>query len=353
MAAFLGADTAQLRAHGAAVGRGAEHLDALLAEMSRTVLAVQWHGPDRDEFVQRWQDSVRTGSGDAIDRLRELASQLQEEADEQDRCSDPGGDRSRGGGDGEGPGGGASPLDPIARWLADYEPLESDGFFGDLLGGPEAGYWGNLGWSGISIAGDIAGLVPEPTGAAAGIGLALDLASAGIGFYDAAQSFQDGDPFGTFDGLVTAGINLLDVPAGVLSLVPEPHAKVVGEALGLVTGSLDMGWSSLTALAQGSAIAGGPGEGSASRFLLESPGWMVEQLTGSSVVSDVSDGAAELFEDGFGWASETIRDAVPVIDPILDVPQRIVENVIPSGVQEGIEGGASSANEWIRDRMPW
>lgn len=350
MATFLGADTAQLRAHGAAMGRGAEHLEALIDELGRTVLAVHWTGPDRDEFVQRWQDSVRTGSDPLLDRLRELASQLQQEADEQDACSAPGGS---GGGDGEGPGGGVSPLDPIAQWLADYEPLESDGFFGDLLGGPEAGYWGNLGWSGVSIAGDIAGLVPEPTGVAAGVGLALDLASAGIGFYDAAQSFQDGDPFGTFDGLVTAGINLLDVPAGVLSLVPEPHVKVVGEALGAVTGSLDLGWSALTALAQGSAISGGPGEGSTSRFLVESPGWMVEQLTGSSLVSDATDVATERFEDGFGWASQTIRDAVPVLDPILDVPQRVVENAIPSGMQEVIEGGAGSVNEWIRDRMPW
>ncbi|MGP9539661.1 hypothetical protein ACT3SP_16795 [Brachybacterium sp. AOP43-C2-M15] len=315
-----------------------------------TVRAIEWVGPDADAFRQRWDGEVRSLGQESCERLERRAALLEEEAEEQDTCS---GDGEGGSDPGSRGGQGSSPWDDFQGWLEGYEAKESDGFFGDLLGGPEAGYWGNLGWSGVSIAGDIAGLVPEPTGVAAGFGLAIDAMSAGIGLYDAAQSFQDGDPFGTFDGLVTAGVNLLDIPAGVLSMVPAPHVKVVGEGLGAVTGSLDIAWSALTAQAQMSAIAGGPGDGSTSRYMLEMPGWLLEQTTGNSMLSDATGAVTGAVEDGFGWGSETIRDAVPIIDPIIDAPQHVVENIIPSGAQDWIEGTATDANEWIRDRMPW
>lgn len=347
---FLGADTEQLRDFGTVTRGGARRLEELLQLLDETVRAVEWTGPDAEDFLQLWEGQVRSRGRGACERLDQRAALLEEEADEQDICSDDGSGEGGPGGGGER---GESPWDVFQNWLEDYEAKESDGFFGDLLGGPEAGYWGNLGWSGVSIAGDIAGLVPEPTGVAAGFGLAIDAMSVGIGLYDAAQSFQDGDPFGTFDGLVTAGINTLDIPAGVLSMVPYPPVKLVGEGLGIATGSLDMAWSALTAQAQISAIAGGPGDGSTSRYLMEMPGWAVEQMTGSTILSDATSSVTGVMEDGFSWGSETIRDAVPIIDPIIDMPQYVVENVIPSGGQDWIEGTATDANEWIRDRMPW
>ncbi|WP_394214196.1 hypothetical protein [Brachybacterium vulturis] len=337
--AFLGADTGQLRDQGTTTRDGARRLEELCEALDGAVRAIEWTGPDADDFRRLWEGQVRSRGRGACEQLDQRAVRLEEEADEQDTCSDDGSGESGSGGWAE-PGG--SPWDSFQDWLEHYEAKESDGFFGDLLGGPEAGYWGNLGWSGASITGDIAGLVPEPTGVAAGIGL-----------YDAAQSFQDGDPFGAFDGLVTAGINILDIPAGALSVVPYPPAKLVGEGVGIATGSLDMAWSAITAQAQISAIAGGPGDGSASRFMMEMPGWGLEQMTGNTVLSDATRSGAGGVEEGFGWGSETIRDAVPTIDPILDLPQHVVENVIPSGGQDWIEGTATDANEWIRDRMPW
>lgn len=351
---FQGADTEQLREQAASTRRGGQRIEDLLTTLDGAVHGAAWTGPDAEEFRRAWSADAVSAARHACDLLDQKALQLDQDADEQDRCSEDGagsgGDRGGPGGQDGGP---TSPWDALQDWLDEYEAKESDGFFGDLLGGPESGYWGNLGWSGVSIAGDIAGLVPEPTGVAAGLGLAVDVASIGIGLYDAAQSFQDGDPFGTVDGLVTAGINYLDVPAGILSMVPVPQVKVVGEALGAVTGGLDLGWSSLTALAQASAIAGGPGEGSASRFIVEAPGWAIEQVTGNSIVSDTTDAVTGFAEDGFGWGSSTIRDAVPIIDLVIDSSQILVENVIPSGVQEGLEGFAGEANDWIRDKMPW
>lgn len=347
---FLGADTEQLRDHSTVTRGGARRLEELIQRLEQTVRGIEWTGSDAEAFRALWEGQVRSVGRGACERLERRAALLEEEADEQDVCSDEGSGEGAPGGGGER---GGTPWEVFENWLEDYEAKESDGFFGDLLGGPEAGYWGNLGWSGVSIAGDIAGLVPEPTGVAAGIGLAVDAMSAGIGLYDAAQSFQDGDPFGTVDGLVTAGINLLDIPAGALSMVPYPPVKLVGEGLGIATGSLDMAWSAITAQAQISAIAGGPGDGSASRYLMEMPGWAIEQATGSTVVSDATDSVTGLAEDGFSWGSETIREAVPVIDPIIDMPQHVVENVIPSGGQDVIEDAATDVNEWIRDRMPW
>lgn len=347
---FFGADTDQVRGYGGVIREKVARLDELTDSLDVAVRSVTWVGPDADDFLRRWEGEVQPGAREVCDRLRRRAFVLDEEADQQDACSD---DESGGSNPGGRDQGIDSPWETIQDWLDSYSALESDGFFGDLLGGPEAGYWGNLGWSGVSIAGDIAGLVPEPTGVAAGVGLAIDVMSAGIGLYDAAQSFQDGDPFGTFDGLVTAGINLLDVPAGALSMVPEPHVKLVGEGLGLITGTLDIGWSALTAQAQISAIAGGPGEGSTSRFLLEMPGWALERTTGNTALSDATATVTGIMEDGFGWGSESVRDALPIIDPVLDLPQRVVENVLPTRVQELIEGTASGGNDWIRDRMPW
>ena len=57
------------------------------------------------------------------------------------------------------------------------------------------------------------------------------------------------------------------------------------------------------------------------------PGHTVEQLTGWSGLREGTDtvlgGAEDLFSDG----SEAIRDAVPILDPIIDMPQRGVEAV--------------------------
>ena len=93
----------------------------------------------------------------------------------------------------------------------------------------------------------------------------------------------------------------------------------------IATGALDIGWNALTV-----ATAHNPdsiGGGSPTRALLEMPGHTVEQLTGWSGLREGTDtvlgGAEDLFSDG----SEAIRDAVPILDPIIDMPQRGVEAV--------------------------
>src|SRR5699024_7702193 len=206
---FWGADTDQLREHGTAVSSGARRIEELIVTLSSTVESVQWIGPDADEFRSSFQVMCGERVDPATSRLFSLAKECEQHSEEQDSASEDGGSGGNQGNEGDrGDGGQSDPLNPleaIRKALEDYDPLESDGFWGGLLGGPEAGYWGNLIWNAASIGGDIAGIFVEPTGAAAAISLAMDIPGAAIGYYDALQSFQDGDYYGTLDGLVTGG----------------------------------------------------------------------------------------------------------------------------------------------------
>lgn len=322
---FLGADTEALRRQAGRTGDGSVRIEDLLARLDAVVSGVEWIGPDADAFRDRWSGEAREQLRRVIEALRDDEKELDGEAEQQDSCS---------GSDGEG---GGSLWDRIQDWLDDYEPKESDGFFGDLLGGPESGLWGSLGWNTLSTGLDIWGLFPNPVATA--VGLPFDLASVGIGLYDAAQSFQDGELFGTIDGLTTAGINGLDAGFGVASLVPYPPVAAVGEIGGIVTGGLDALWSGASILAQVDAMQGGDHGGSTSRFLLESIG----------IDDGLLDGAESLYASGSEW----IRDQVPVLDPMIDVSQGVVENLVPQGAQESIEGWASGASDWVDDNIPW
>lgn len=348
---FWGADTDQLREHGAAVSGGARRIEELIATLSSAVQSVEWTGPDADEFRSSFLVMCRERVDPAASTLSSLAKECEEHSEEQDSASEDGGS-----GGNQGNGGQSDPLNPleaIRKALEDYDPLESDGFWGDLLGGPEAGYWGNLLWNGASIGGDIAGIFVEPTGAAAAISLAMDIPGAAMGYYDALQSFQDGDYYGTLDGLVTGGINTLDAGFAALSMVPPVPPvglaiKGIGEVGGIATGSLDMGWSAVTMAAQASAIAGGPGGGSTSKFLMTAPYWAIEQATGIPAYTEFAEPVTNGINDMYSDVTSSIRDAVPIIDPLIDVSQRPLEAISETPLVAPIEDGATAVNEWIR-----
>ncbi|MCG7308566.1 WXG100 family type VII secretion target [Brachybacterium sp. ACRRE] len=330
---FIGADTVGLRSTSAEVEKRASQLEGLCQELERLVSAVHWQGADGEAFRRSWHGVVRTRFGEAAEMLHARARLLEQNADEQDEASDS--DAGSGGSNDDGWGedrkGGSS------RAVESESGHESDGFFGDLLGGPQAALWGNLGWNSVSFGLDAWGMVPGQVATA--VGLPFDLASTGIGLYDAAQSFQDGELYGTVDGLVSAGVNGADSAFGVLSLIPEPHVAVVGEVGGIFTGALDMAWSGATAAAQVDAMEGGDHGGSTSRFLAEQMG--------------VPDSALDGAEDLYGTATEYVRDKVPVLDPMIDASQSVVENAVPSDVQSSIEDWSGGASDWVDDHVPW
>lgn len=331
---FLGADTDQVRDHGERIRSGGRRLEELIQAVDGTVRSVEWIGADADAFLQLWESQVRNRGAEACERLEQRAVLLEEEADGQDTCSDDG---SSGGSGERGGGGGRTPWDVFGEWLEDYEPKESDGFFGDLLGGPESGMLGNIAWNSLGAGVDVTSMIPGIGLPGTIAGLAMDIPSIGIGMYDMAQSFQDGELFGTMDGAVTAGINTLDTAAGILSVIP--YTAPVGEVAGIFTSGADALWSGATVAAQLDAINGGDHGGSTSRFLLEQAG--------------VDTGALDYADDLFGRGSEAVRDAVPIIDPMIDSSQLAVEAIIPQGAQQMIEGGATVVNDALDSVLPW
>lgn len=305
---FLGADTEALRAQAELTGNGARQLEGLALRIGIAVRTATWIGPDADRFRDDFESRVRERIEEALEDLRRRLEELQREAEVQDQASD---------GDG-----GGSLWDTIGRWLEEYEPLESDGFWGDLLG--DNGLLGLDIFAGVTSAIDVAGMFDLGTFGDV-LNLVGDAATMGIAMYDGLQAFQDGDLFGVLDAGITYGINGLDMAFTAVGMIPHPVTKIVGGAGGIATGALDIGWNALTV-----ATAHNPdsiGGGSPTRALLEMPGHTVEQLTGWSGLREGTDtvlgGAEDLFSDG----SEAIRDAVPILDPIIDMPQRGVEAV--------------------------
>lgn len=329
----LGADTEQLRGHGTATSQGAVRLEDLLDALDGAVRAVQWVGPDAEAFLQRWDSEARAQGRDACESMRARAALLEEEAEEQDSCSSVEGS----GGNGDDGGGDSTPWERFVKSVNGDGHMESDGFFGDLLGGPESGMLGNIAWNSLSAGVDVTSMIPGIGLPGTIVGLTMDIPSIGIGMYDMAQSFQDGELFGTVDGAVTAGLNTLDTAAGILSVIP--YTAPAGEVAGIFTSGLDALWSGATVAAQLDAINGGDHGGSTSRFLLEQIG--------------VDSGLLDSADDLFGAGTEMLRDTVPFIDPMIDASQLAVESIIPQGAQQVIEGGATIVNDVLDSVLPW
>ena len=320
--AFLGADTEALRAYAERMSTGAVQIEDLAVRLGSAVDSVVWVGPDADAFREEWASRVRSLIESSLDELRRRAQELERDAEEQDETSGAGGDGSGSGVGRSAPGDDRSPGEMISDWLEDYEPLESDGFWGDLLG--DNGIIGLDSWAAVSSAIDVVGMFDVGTWGDV-LNIAGDAASMGIAVYDGMQAFQDGDLFGTLDAGITYGINSLDLAVTTVGMIPHPITKGIGLIGGPITGALDIGWNGLTvATAHNPDSVGG---GSPSRALLETPGYAVESLTGWSGLREGTDTVLDGAQDFFHSGSETVRDAVPIIDPMIDTPQRIVEGV--------------------------
>lgn len=351
---FYGADTQQLRQSATTMAQRAQSIDALRTALRSSVDGVEWIGPDADAFRARAHQLLDARMPLTIQRISELAQTLEQEAEEQDTTS---------GTDGEGTTGtGGTPLPPPSP-VPPIPPVpptppqrdrSSDGFWGDLLGGPESGYLGSMGWNGLSVITDVTGLLsiglPDAANAA------LDGVSVLTGLYDAAQSFQDGELYNTADGAITAGVNSADIVFTLLQNSGAPPAVAVGTAGSLVTGVLDAGWSGMTMLAQTVALKGGPGEGSTSRFLLEAPSWGIdrgiEALTGVDLpIYESRKAMLDSAEDLYGMGTRALRGAVPGIDTVLDGAQ----DAVSYGAEHywpGLEEKAKGVNDVIRSLLP-
>lgn len=316
---FFGADTEQLREMSSRTTHAAARIDELLGELSTLVASVDWVGPDADAYRDRWASEAWAPGTRASIKLEERGTQLDEEADEQDRASDD-----------EGGGG-------LLESLRAPRNQESDGFFGDLFGGPASGTVATVGWNTLGYGIDLMGIVPVFGLPATVAGLATDIPSTIMGLYDASQSFQDGDLYGTVDGMVTASINAADTAAGVLSVFPP--TAIAGEVMGMGTSAADALWSGATVMAQADGANGGSSEGSATRYLLESAG----------VDSNVLDKVDSVYGDH----TERFLERFPAVDRGLDGAQMMVESYVPRDLQPGIERGSERLIREFQNLEPW
>lgn len=347
---FLGADTQQLRETATTMAQRAQEIDALRTALRGAVDGVAWTGPDADAFRALAHRVLDSRAPQTVQRISELAQLLQQEAEEQDTTSDSDGEGSTG--PDRTPPLPTPPVPPTPP-IPPLRDRSSDGFWGDLLGGPESGYLGSMAWNGVSVISDVAGLVG--IGAPDAVNAALDFVSLSTGLYDAAQSFQDGELYNTADGLVTASVNGADIAFTALQNSGVPPAVAVGTVGSLVTGALDAGWSGLTMLAQTAGLDGGPGNGSTSRFLLEMPSWSIdhgiEALTGIDLpIHETTQSVLDGAEDIYGAGTRAVRSVLP-IDPALDG----VQDVVSYGAEHwwpGLEEKAKGVNDVIRSILP-
>lgn len=321
---FYGANTQQLTEYGTSLDNGAVRVEELIDSLQSVVHATEWIGPDADRFREEFQNMREALARAVCDALRERARTCEENAEEQDEASDPKDpslidilsdlfDHAK------------EFLENLWEWLKennpldDYQPLESDGFWSDLFG--ENGLTALNVYLGVSSVVDFLGLLPIP--GLTQVGLVNDAVSAEIAKYDLLQSFQDGELFNSVDAAVTLGINGLDIAAAGIATIPHPATVAAGEALGIATGLMDLGWNGLTALSANSGL----GDGSPSRMLFEAPGTVVEAVTGWDGLLNAQRSVADGMENAYSEFSEGVRDAVPILDPLIDIPQRGIEAI--------------------------
>ena len=87
MAGFYGADVAQLRALAAEFSRAADQLDRGRLQVGDGIRISAWVGPFAQTFRLRWESEHSRRLAGAAHRLRDSASRLRANADEQERAS--------------------------------------------------------------------------------------------------------------------------------------------------------------------------------------------------------------------------------------------------------------------------
>lgn len=96
MNTFWGCETENLTELSTVVGARSERLRTLIQRAAISVRATAWFGPDAEDHRQRTEDLVEFVI-ELVERLRELGELLDQEAEEQDVCSQPDGGPTQGG----------------------------------------------------------------------------------------------------------------------------------------------------------------------------------------------------------------------------------------------------------------
>ncbi|MBN9192436.1 alpha/beta hydrolase [Microbacterium sp.] len=128
---MYGADVAQLRDTAAELRRSAERLTSSRTELSATLAASPWSGPDAERFRGEWQGALSRILQDAGARLAAAADALERNAADQEATSAAGGGATAGAGTASGPYGGSPDHPPagasaqdVTRWWDSLTPAQ-------------------------------------------------------------------------------------------------------------------------------------------------------------------------------------------------------------------------------------
>ncbi|WP_382306066.1 C2 family cysteine protease [Herbiconiux sp. UC225_62] len=103
MGSFFGADVAELRAFAKLADSSGEQLDHTVSTLSGLIGQAAWHGPDGSEFSGLWNAKLRVSLQQASSGLKQVATTVRANADQQEASSTD--DGAYGGGSGAGAGG--------------------------------------------------------------------------------------------------------------------------------------------------------------------------------------------------------------------------------------------------------
>lgn len=204
---FQGADTDQLRDLASRFTGGSGRLEELLAALRGVVDAVDWVGPDAEDFRLRFDDAHQRAM-DTTSQLSRLGARVEQEADEQDQVSAREGDGNGiqedfanaihklfGSGDGGGSSDNGSPWDRLGKALDTVRNVGLDQLQKALEERGLLGKWGKRAFGAFPI-----------------IGAAPDV-------QELIQAYQDGDT----GGVVSNSFEVL------LGVAPNPVTAAISE----------------------------------------------------------------------------------------------------------------------------
>jgi uncharacterized protein YukE len=167
---FFGADVAELRAFAKLADSSGEQLDHTVATLSGLIAQAAWHGPDGSEFSGLWNAKLRVSLQQASSGLKQVATTVRANADQQESASTDDGGSGPGSSGGSGPGGsdgvggkGDKPDNPDAPDdMGPYNPLDDPIPLDDPALDPTNMSQGQLGdcWF-LAAAGAVAAADPE------------------------------------------------------------------------------------------------------------------------------------------------------------------------------------------------
>lgn len=130
MTGMLGADVAQLRSLAQQFDRAADRLDASRAAVGGAVESAHWRGADADRFRQLWSGQSAPRIGQVVHALRDAATSLRTNAQQQEQASAVDGGASSASAPGSAPS-----MGDVFSWLQDgldWKPLQGVPVFGSF-----------------------------------------------------------------------------------------------------------------------------------------------------------------------------------------------------------------------------